>query len=53
MPGIIGTLVHAKMATLHELQSVYSVEDAYDMIEIVAVNCHNERRINEYYARKP
>lgn len=53
VPGIVAALCHAKMATLNELQTVYGVEDAYDMLEIVAVNSHNERRASEHYARKP
>ena len=32
-----------KHATIHELQTVYSLEDAYDMLEIVRVDNHNDR----------
>lgn len=31
------------LATLHEMQTVYSLEDAYDMAEIIAVDAHNQR----------
>jgi hypothetical protein len=31
------------MATLHELATVYSLEDCYDMREIAAVDAHNRR----------
>lgn len=31
------------MATLHDLQTVYSVEDCYDMIEIALVDAHNRK----------
>ena len=31
-----------KLATLQELQTIYSLEDAYDMLEIIAVDNHNE-----------
>lgn len=31
----------AKMATLHELDTVYGVEDVYDMLEVIAVDGHN------------
>jgi len=43
VPRVIGTLVSARVATLHELQSVYSIEDAYNMLEVVTVDNHNER----------
>lgn len=29
------------MATLHELSTIYSVEDVYDMLEIQAIDAHN------------
>lgn len=35
------------MATLHELDSVYGVEDAYDLYEIMAVKITNERRLSK------
>jgi hypothetical protein len=31
------------LATLHELSTIYGVEDLYDMIEVLAVNGHNRR----------
>jgi hypothetical protein len=34
--------VGRRYATLHELQTVYSLEDALDMYEIIAVNAYNE-----------
>lgn len=43
MPRIIGTLVSSKLATLAELQTVYGVEDAYDLLEVLSVDVHNER----------
>jgi len=30
-----------KYATLHELQTVYGAEDAYDMLELIAVDNRN------------
>jgi 4-diphosphocytidyl-2C-methyl-D-erythritol kinase len=35
-----------RMATLHELSTVYSLKDCYDMIEIAAVDAHNRRVLN-------
>lgn len=41
---LIGSIVAAKFATLHELKSVYTLEDAYDLFEIIAVTRYNEWR---------
>jgi hypothetical protein len=38
---VIAALISSNMATLHELQTVYSVVDAYDMFEVLNVNNHN------------
>lgn len=35
------------MATLHELQTIYGVQDAYDMLEIINVDDHNQRLANQ------
>ena len=42
VPAIIGTLCSKRIATLHELQTVYSVRDAYDLLEIVTVDDYNK-----------
>ena len=42
VPQICGTLISYKFATFHELDTVYSVEDAYDMLEIIAVDAANK-----------
>ena len=34
-------------ATLHELQSVYGVRDAYSLSEVIAVDAHNRREIDK------
>lgn len=34
------------MATLHELDTVYGAKDLYDMLEVLAVDSHNERVLN-------
>lgn len=41
---LIATIVVEKLATYHELDTVYSLEDALDMFEIIAVNRENEAR---------
>ena len=45
MPSIIATLVSARLATLHELQTVYGPYDAYQMLEIHMVDQHNAKVI--------
>jgi hypothetical protein len=35
--------VTSKLATLHELETVYGIEGMYDLLEIVSVNAHNQR----------
>lgn len=30
------------MATLHEVQTVYGLEDIYDLLEIILVDNHNQ-----------
>ena len=42
VPGLFGVIVARRLATLHELQTVYSLEDALSMGEIIAVQNYNE-----------
>ncbi|MDR1396859.1 MAG: hypothetical protein LBJ14_03930 [Desulfarculales bacterium] len=42
MSGLIGALVIRRLASLHELQTVYSYEDALNMAEIITVQNYNE-----------
>ena len=46
VPPIIGACISHKAATLHDLQTVYSLQDAYDLLEIVNVDAHNQRILN-------
>jgi hypothetical protein len=39
------------LATLHELNTVYSLRDLYDLIEIAAVNAYNKRLWDEHYRK--
>ena len=43
VPLAIGTLISADKATLHELQTVYDIEDVYDMLEILVIDSANIR----------
>lgn len=38
----IGTIVANRQATLHELNTIYTLEDAHDLFEIIAVTRYNE-----------
>jgi hypothetical protein len=37
-------IVSSGKATLHELQTVYSLEDAYKLLEMAMVDLHNRPR---------
>ena len=41
MPRALATAVSSRLATLHELQTVYGAEDMYRMIEVAVVDAHN------------
>lgn len=43
VPAIIATLTSARLATLHELQTVYGPQDAYNMLEIHMIDQFNSR----------
>ena len=38
---MIGIVLSSHMATLHELQTVYGLEDLYDMAEVLFVDAAN------------
>jgi hypothetical protein len=45
--AFIGSIIAEKYATLRELKTVYTLEDAFDLWEAMAV-----RKVNEYLAVK-
>jgi len=45
---VIGPLVSSRLATLAELDTVYGLEDAYDLLEVLTVDAHNSRVINDH-----
>ena len=49
---MIGVIVSRRLATLYELQTVYSLDDAADLYEIAAVNNYNEWRSAEEVKRR-
>lgn len=43
-------MISSGKATLHELDTVLSLEDVYDILEVISVDAHNQRLLNK---RKP
>ena len=39
---MIGIVVGHRLATLYELQTCYGIQDAHDLLEIVAIDSANE-----------
>lgn len=40
-------MISSGKATLHELDTVYGLEDCYDLMEIAAIDAHNRRVLAE------
>lgn len=38
-----GMVISARLATAHELQTVYGVADLFNLCEVIAVDSHNRR----------
>ena len=47
MSQAAGMLISKRLVTLHELQTVYGNEDFYNLIEIAAVDSHNQMLANK------
>ena len=43
VPRTIGMALSSNCATLHELQTVYSLEDLFDLLEVVMVDSYNTK----------
>ena len=41
-------VVSAKMATLHELNTIYGIEDLHDLLEILSVDRINEAKMTKW-----
>jgi len=48
----VGMILSHKAATLHEMQTVYSLEDVYDMIEVLMVDNHNQEVLQKAAERR-
>jgi len=42
---MIGAVVNSKLATLHELETVYGLEDLYNLYEIVIIEVANKQKM--------
>ncbi|WP_235996133.1 MULTISPECIES: transcription elongation factor GreA [Burkholderia] len=52
MPRSIGAVLSRRLATLHELNTVYGQDDLHDLLEVIIVDSHNERIASEAERRK-
>lgn len=52
IPRTIGALISADKASLSECETIYSVEDVYLMLEVIAVDAHNRKTVDEWVRRK-
>ncbi|KVN25636.1 transcription elongation factor GreA [Burkholderia pyrrocinia] len=43
VPRSIGAVISRRLATPHELQTVYGQDDLHDLLEIIIVDSYNER----------
>lgn len=50
--GLIGTLVANRIATLIELKTIYSLEDAMDMYEAYIIPRYNEWKVMKQAEQK-
>lgn len=46
MPRTVATVISSRLATLHELDTVYGMSDLWDLLEIITVDAHNARIAN-------
>lgn len=43
MPPSCAAVINARLASKLELETVYGLEDLYDLLEVLAVDAHNQR----------
>lgn len=51
MPRLVAAVIQSGKATLHECQTVYGLEDLYDIMEVVVVAAHNDALVAEAAAK--
>lgn len=45
-------MISSGKATLSELESIYSIEDMYDILEVLAIDSHNRYLIQKHSDNK-
>ncbi|MBO7712482.1 MAG: hypothetical protein J6S85_02865 [Methanobrevibacter sp.] len=45
VPPMIGAVVNSRLATLHELETVYGLEDLCNLYEIIIIKVANEQKM--------
>jgi hypothetical protein len=46
VPRTIATVISSRHATLHELDTVYGLEDLWSLLEITTIDAHNAAVVN-------
>lgn len=49
---LISKVVFSKLATLYELQEIYTITDLFDFVEIIDVFAENDHRAHEAMKKK-
>lgn len=44
---MIGAIISKRLATLHEIDTVYGTQDIFDLMEIIAVDNYNDHILND------
>ena len=44
VPPMIASVVNSRLATLYELQTVYGLEDLFDLLEVIIINIANQQK---------
>ncbi|MGF6444395.1 hypothetical protein QF002_005206 [Paraburkholderia youngii] len=45
VPHSIAFAISSGLCRLHELQTIYGLEDMWDLIEVHSVNIHNQNKV--------
>lgn len=48
----IGAALSSRLATFRDLDEFMSVEDAYDLLEVLAIDAHNKRTAHKAHEGK-
>lgn len=52
VPPMIGAVVNSRLATLHELETVYGIEDLCNLYEIIIIKVANEQKMYDEAQQK-